>query len=391
MAAGDGRDRLAEPAEHRAAAHGDHLVDMAVGDHVPGDAQAAPRVDTRLVGHRAPGERGPGPDAQLTGRQHAAAERGGLVVPAAGRDHRRGGQAQPPGGVAGEGPDRLPGAEPHRRQDRDRDARRLAQLAGPVVAPPVVDQAARQAAGVGRQHAGQPLEHVVLGLDRVPCRAPHVRPVATGPVQVGQHQARGGHDAADVQDPVPPDRVEDRRGPRRVATVGPVDRGGQDAEPLVEQDDRVALADDAQPGHVRPGDAGRRQQLVDRGDEGIEPVGRVVLRPAGMRAVHPVWPLGDGEDARRRVDEDGLERGRADVGADQERSHEPASDATSLACHAAAPGPRGGHRGVRTARPRWRSSTGLASRRRSSGPPPRGARARGRTPGPEGTPAPRPR
>ncbi len=151
----------------------------------------------------------------------------------------------------------LPRPVPDRRQDPGRDLCGLAQLGGPVVRPPVVEQAARQAAPVRLGCPRESPEDVVLGRHGAPHRPPHLGAVAPGPVQVGQHEPRGRRHAADVDDPVAADGVEDRRRARGVALVRPVDRGREHAIPLVQQHDRVALAHHAQRGDTGSVDAPR--------------------------------------------------------------------------------------------------------------------------------------
>ena len=187
-------------------------------------------------------------------------------------------------------------------QQRGVDACRLAQPRVVVAGAQVVEQGGRGVRRVLEERAGEPGEEIAAHRQQLAGEAPDVRVVVTQP-----HHLRGAVGGIGVQ----PGALEQRLladglregvGLCGGAAVQPDDRVPQRLQPLVHRHHAVDLAGQAEVGDLGRPDSGGVEHRVHRRAESPQPLGRILLRPAGLRVVHGARRSRGGDRRAVRVD-----------------------------------------------------------------------------------------
>ena len=132
--------------------------------------------------------------------------------------------------------------------------------------------------------------------------------MTTQPEELRRSEARQRAVSGQPDQPVEPDPVLDLGALGRGALVVPEDRGPDHAPGLVEDDETVHLAREADSGDLAPG-----RHLGERGLGGTQPVAGILLGPAGPRRGELVPARSGREHVAVRRQRERLDSGRADV------------------------------------------------------------------------------
>ena len=138
------------------------------------------------------------------------------------------------------------------------------------------------------------------------------------PDQLGRREARQGVVAGQLDEPLGPDGGPDAVALGAGALIVPEDGRPEHRTRLVEDDEAVHLAGQADGDDRLARRAGARQDIADGGDRAVPPELRVLLAPQRGRDVVAVLGDADAANDAGAVDQDRLGRGRRDVDADDE-------------------------------------------------------------------------
>ena len=168
---------------------------------------------------------------------------------------------------------------------------------------------------VDRPLAAEPQPHVVLGQQHVADARVDLGLVRAQPQQLGRREARQRAVAGQRDQPLEADAPLDLGALGGRALVVPEDRRAQHALVLVERDEAVHLAREADARRPRAAPSAAIAASAAR-----PPVLGRLLRPAGPRLREAVVALGARDDRPVGADRQRLDAGRADVEADGDRA-----------------------------------------------------------------------
>ena len=184
-------------------------------------------------------------------------------------------------------------------------------LGAPVAARDVEEERPRRVRGVDRPFAGQPEPDVVLRQHHACDARVRLGLVTAQPEELGRGEAGQRTVPRQLDQALEPDALLDLGALEGGALVVPEDRGTDHAPGLVEHDETVHLAREADPGDLAPG-----RHLGERGLGGTQPVAGILLRPARPRGGERVAVGRRREHFTVRRERERLDAGRADVDAD---------------------------------------------------------------------------
>ena len=169
---------------------------------------------------------------------------------------------------------------------------------------------------VAAVHAREHVVDIVLGQHDFFDPREFLRLVFAHPEDFRRGEAREGDVRGERRESGLADLIVEIIDLRLGAAVVPEDRAA---------DDRVVFVEDHQPVHLAaaadPGDGGSvraAEQLLHAVEHGGPPVGGLLLGPAGLREVEPVFPADLSEDRALLVHKRQLDGGRAEIDSDKQ-------------------------------------------------------------------------
>ena len=119
-------------------------------------------------------------------------------------------------------------------------------------------------------------------------------------------EARQRGIGGDLDQPLRAHALGDLVALRLCALIAPNDGGAQHLALLVQHDQTVHLARNAQRNDLRRVHGAFAQHRADGGDRRVPPIGRILLRPAVLRLIHRILHRGGGHDRAALIEQDGF-------------------------------------------------------------------------------------